>query len=81
MTLYSLVLFVAAAVAFAGVCCRLAHMEHAYGSLRWHGILIAHVLLGMGLLARLLHMQAPAAMLITVGLALFFATERRELPR
>lgn len=69
MTLYALVLHVSAAIAFAGICCRLLHFEHAHG-LRAHAWTVAHVLLGIGLLARLFGMADAAAMLVTMGLAL-----------
>lgn len=81
MTLYALVLYIASAIAFAGVCCRLARMDRALYSLRWHAIVLAHVLLGAGLLARLIGMASVAPLLVTCGLALFVVSERRGAPR
>lgn len=74
MSLYAVLLHIAAAVAFAGVCCRLLHFEHGHG-IRAHAWTVAHVLLGMGLLARLFGMPEAAAMLVTLGLAIALAVK------
>lgn len=76
MTLFGVVLHVAAAVALAGVVCRLAAMERAGDSVRcrvqWHGWVTAHVLVACGLTARLFQMESTAALLVTLGLAVMY---------
>ncbi len=80
MSLYTLVLYSAAAVAFMGCCCRLAHAEHVKG-IRGHAIIGGLVLIALGLVARVLGMPTHAALLVSIGLALFFVSERREVSR
>lgn len=76
MTAYGVLLHVAAAIALAGVVSRLAVMERTGDSVRcrmqWHGWTVAHVLIACGLVARLFRMEGLAALLVTLGLAVYF---------
>lgn len=80
MTLYSVCLFMSACIAFVGACCRLAHTQHVTG-VRGCASMAALVMIVLGMLARVFHMPAHAALLVSVGLALFFMSERREVSR
>lgn len=71
-----LLLHVLSAIVLAGVCCRLLALPLSEPSLRcrlrWHVWVMAHVLIGGGMCARLLQLPQWAALLTTAGLALYF---------
>ena len=71
-----LLLHVMSAIVLAGVCCRLAMTPRSQPSLqcraRWWAWSWAHVLIGLGMCARLLQLHEWAALLTTAGLALYF---------
>lgn len=77
MSVYGLLLTVSAGIAFVGAVCRLAHVEHAR-NLRGHTVIGGLVLIALGMLARIIALHDAAALLASMGLALFFASERRE---
>lgn len=78
MSLYSVIVHVLTAIALAGIVFRLAVKTRAGDSLqchmRFHLWTLAHVLLIVGLLARLFGMESVAVMSVVAGLALYFGT-------
>jgi hypothetical protein len=71
-----LLLHVLSAIVLASVCYRLFVLPLSEPSLRcrlrWHAGVMAYVLIGLGMCARLLQLPQWAALLTTAGLALYF---------
>lgn len=76
MTSAQVTLHVLAAVVLAGICCRLLDLPRARTGWQpqaaWHAWVLAHVLIGMGMVARLFRMETDASWLVTSGLAIYF---------
>lgn len=76
MTFTWVLLHVAAAVALAGICCRLAamyrHGESMACRVQWHAWVLAHVTVASGLVALLFQLPDLAMLLVVVGLSMYF---------
>lgn len=86
MNLPNLLLHALAAFVLAGVIWRLSHLTRPLGGFRasvgWHAWVLANAMLGLGMLARLFHMEPLASILVTAGLALYFVVKMlRTRPR
>lgn len=79
MTPIELVVHVNAAIALAGICYRLTHLRPCRASWRsqalWHVWVVAHVLIGVGLLAALFRLSPWPAVFISTGLAVYFGVQ------
>lgn len=75
MTFVEIFVHVLSALVLAGVACRLLDLNRTRkgdSSLSWHAWVVAHVLIGLAMVARLFRMEDEAVLLVTVGLALYF---------
>lgn len=68
-----IILHVLSAVVLMGVICRLFDLRTCEtGRLMWHAWMLAHVLVALGMVARLFRMSPADVYLVTSGLALMF---------
>lgn len=82
MNLPHVLLHIAAAVALAGVVCRLYSISRVTvgwkDRVRWNSWVAAHVMLGLGMVSRLFGLEMAAAYFVTFGIALYFGVRWRR---